>query len=421
MSGQVSASPGEMESEISSSREGRNMNDAELESLLRDLESDRVERKESLSDKEKIRQAICAFANDMPNHREPGVIFIGIRDDGTSAKLTITDKMLLDLSNMRSDGNILPIPTMTVQKKVLLGHELAVVVVSPSDFPPVRYNGRVWIRVGPRRATASAEEEIRLSEKRRAKDLPFDLQPIEGASMGDLDEDLFRRTYLPSAVAADVLEANERTQQQQMASLRFVTGPDTVIPTVVGLLAIGKSPSDYIPGAYLQFLRIEGQNLTDPIADQKVIQGPLSESLRHVDDILSANIHIQTDIRSSSLEMRHSDYPLDSLQQLVRNAIMHRDYSGSNAPVRLTWYVDRVEIQNPGGPFGQVTQENFGLPGITDYRNPNVAEVMRNLGFVQRFGMGIQISRKSLQENGNPPPDFQVQENHILVVVRRRP
>ena len=75
---------------------------------------------------------------------------------------------------MRSDGNLLPIPTMTVQKRILCGGELAVITVEPCDAPPMRFRGRVWVRVGPRRAVASVEEERRLAEKRRAGDLPFD-------------------------------------------------------------------------------------------------------------------------------------------------------------------------------------------------------------------------------------------------------
>jgi hypothetical protein len=49
------------------------LSENELETLLRDLESDRVERKASLSDKDDIRQAICAFANDLPGHNVPGL------------------------------------------------------------------------------------------------------------------------------------------------------------------------------------------------------------------------------------------------------------------------------------------------------------------------------------------------------------
>jgi len=397
------------------------MDDKELVDLLSDLESDRVERKASISEPNKIREAICSFANDMPDHRKPGVIFIGVKDDGSCANLAITDELLRTLADMRSDGNILPIPTMTVEKRTLRGCDMAVVIVQPSFFPPVRYKGRICIRIGPRRALASEEEERRLNEKRRARDLPFDLHPIDDASLGDFDEDLFRRVYLPAAIDLEVLHANERTLEQQLNSLRFLSSQELSVPTVVGLLTIGKNPAAYVYGAYVQFLRIDGISLADPIADQKEIHGPFPDLLHQLDEILRANIHIATDIRSSTIEQRHPDYPLDALQQLVRNAIMHRDYATSNAPVRITWFSDRIEIQNPGGPFGQVTRSNFGTPGITDYRNPNIAEVMRNLGFVQRFGVGIQIAKRSFANNGNPEPVFDVQDNHIFVIIRRRP
>lgn len=396
------------------------LTDNELQQLLTDPETDRVERKESITDGGKIREAICAFANDMPGHALPGVVFIGVKDDGTCANLAITDQLLLTLADMRSDGNILPLPTMTVQKKTLLGCELAAIVVLPSLFPPVRYKGRIWIRVGPRRANASEEEERRLSERRRAQNLPWDLQPLSLASLNDLDLDLFERTYLPAAVAVDVLDQNHRTVEQRLMSLRFVS-VDHIVPTVVGLLALGKSPADFVPGAYVQFLRVGGTELADPILDQRVCHGPLSELVRGVDDILASHIRIATDITSGSTEMRHPDYPISALQQLVRNAIMHRDYETSNAPTRITWFDDRIEIQNPGGPFGQVTVANFGQPGITDYRNPNIAEVMRTLGFVQRFGVGIQVARRQLADNGNPVPEFDVQPNHVLATVRRQP
>lgn len=395
------------------------MKDEELKGLLLDLESDRVERTESRGDGAKVRQAICAFANDMPGHDQPGVFFIGAKDDGSCANLNITDELLRTLADMRSDGNILPIPTMTVDKRTIDGCSLAVIVVQPSLFPPVRYKGQIWIRVGPRRATASAEDERRLNERRRSKDLPGDLHSVASASIEDLDLDVFSRVYLPSAIAPEVLRVNQRTPEQQMMSLRFLSAQGS--PTVIGLLAIGKQPASLIPGAYVQFLRIDGVSLTDPIADQKEVHGPLPDLMRQLDEILRANIHIATDIRSSPTELRNPDYPLDALQQLVRNAVMHRDYATSNAPVRVTWFADRVEILNPGGPFGLVTRSNFGMPGIADYRNPNVAEVMRNLGFVQRFGVGIQIARKSLTDNGNPDLEFRVEDNHVLVNVRRKP
>jgi ATP-dependent DNA helicase RecG len=110
-----------------------------------------------------------------------------------------------------------------------------------------------------------------------------------------------------------------------------------------------------------------------------------------------------------------------ALQQLIRNAVMHRAYENTNAPVRVYWFEDRIEIFNPGGPFGAVTRENFGKPGITDYRNPNLADPMKVMGFVQKFGLGIQTARAELTKNGNPDLEFQIEPTTVLATVKRRP
>lgn len=393
------------------------MDDQELATLLEDLESDRVERKESTSDGKKIRQAICAFANDLPNHQKPGVLFIGVKDDGICANLPITDNLLLSLSGIRVEGKILPFPVLQVNKRVINGCEIAVIIVEPSDAPPVRFDGRTWIRVGPRRGIATLEEERRLNEKRRARDLPFDLRPFISASINDLDLEGFQREYLASALAPDILEENQRTIEQRLISLRFMTpGPDSY-PTSLGILVSGRAPQQFIPGFYLQFLRFDGTELTDPIKDQKDIGGTLMDLLRYTDEILQANISTATDIKAQSREIKQPDYPIAALQQLVRNAIMHRSYESTNAPVRVYWFQDRIEIQSPGGLFGQVNRENFGR-GVTDYRNPHLAEAMKNLGYVQRFGIGIPTAQKELRKNGNLPAEFEIEDAYFSVTVR---
>lgn len=113
-------------------------------------------------------------------------------------------------------------------------------------------------------------------------------------------------------------------------------------------------------------------------------------------------------------------YPPAALQQLVRNAALRRNYEGTNAPVRMTWSDDRIEIQTPGGPYGAVTASAFGRPGVTDYRNPVPAEAMKVLGFINRFGVGIETARAALARNGNPPLEFSVEMNWVLATVRRR-
>ena len=392
--------------------------DAELEALLRDLESDVVERKSDLkNDKSKVCQAICAFANDLPDRRVAGVIFVGADDrTGEPTGLAISDALLRELADLRDQGEILPRPVLAVSRQRLLGGDVAVVEVEPSPAPPVRYRGQVWIRVGPRRAIASIDDERRLNERRRSADLPFDARPVPGTSIVDLDVDLFVRDYLPTAVAPEVLAENGRSTVEQLAALRLASTDG--VPTGAGILTVGIEPTRWIAGSYIQFLRLDGESLADPILDEKRLGGPLIDILRQVDELLRLNTRTAVNVTTGDREMRRSDYPLAALQQLARNALLHRSYEGTAAPTRLTWYRDRVEISSPGGPYGAVTQENFGQPGITDYRNPTLAEAMRGLGYVQRFGAGLEIARRALRENGNPPVEFSIDPSYIAAIVR---
>ena len=206
------------------------LRDQELRELIAAGESASVEFKETIigSAFERIQQAVCAFANDLPGTERPGIVVVGLADDGSPVSARITDKILRNLSSIRTDGNIVP----------------------------------------PRHSMTAV------------------------------------------------------------------------------------------------------------------------------------------DIVSNDIERRTETYPIPALQQITRNAIMHRSYEGTNAPVRVYWYTDRIEIINPSGPFGQVTADNFGQRGLTDYRNPNLSEAMKVLGFVQSFGAGLIIARQNLKESGHPDLHF---------------
>ncbi len=142
------------------------LSNQEVEQFITELESDRVERTISVNNFDKFSEAVCAFSNDFPNYKKPGYLFIGVQDNGVLSGLKATDELLKNLSAIRNSGNILPQPAMTVQKYEFPTGDVIAVEVFPADLPPVRYKGRVWIRVGPTRAIASEAEEKILSEKR---------------------------------------------------------------------------------------------------------------------------------------------------------------------------------------------------------------------------------------------------------------
>ena len=395
---------------------------AELAALLADAESDLVERKETFDGDaaNTVRQAICAFANDLPNHRRAGVIFIGARDDGIPTGIEVNDALLLRLAHCKTDGNILPLPTMAVRKHSFNGKEVAVVTVAPADSPPVRYRGRIWTRVGPRRAIASAQDERILNEKRRFADTPYDIHPLRAATLDDLDLRRFEILYLPEAFSADVLAKNDRTMQERLAATKMIASVDDPTPTVLGILVLGRRPTDFLPGAYVQFLRIAGAERGDPILDSARIDGPLGEAMSELDNFLRAHIRTSVHVGETRTEERRSTYPLAALQELTRNAVLHRSYESGNSPIQVYWFDKHIEIINPGGTYGDVTPENFGQPGLVAYRNPNLADAMRVTGLVQRYGLGIPLVRRELRANQQPPPEYVVDGHWVRCSVRAR-
>jgi ATP-dependent DNA helicase RecG len=396
--------------------------DQELVILLDEIESDRVERKESFKGDvpKKARQAVCAFANDLPNYNEPGLLFIGAKDNGDPSDIDITDQLLRSLADMKSDGNILPFPVFSVEKRVLKGAEMAVVIVTPSDMPPVKYEGRIWIRTGSRRSVANEQEERILIEKRRYKNIPFDIYPVPSAKITDLSRVIFENEFLPAAFAIDVLESNNRSYEERLASCRLIVSPSDLTPTVLGLLAIGKSPQDFLPGAYVQFLRIDGTVLADPVIDEEEIGGAFVELIRRAEEKLKTHNRTAIDITSKPTHQISPLYPSSAIQQILYNAILHRTYESTNAPVRVYWFNDRIEINSPGGPYGNVTSDNFGNPGITDYRNPNIGDVLKTFGFIQAFGRGIATARNEMKKNGNPEPEFDTNQSVVVCTLRRK-
>jgi len=390
------------------------LTDDEIAALFRDMEAERAERKRSYqAAADKIRQAICAYANDLPNHRQPGVVFIGQEDNGSCSGINVDDQLLQTLGGLRSDGLILPFPVMSVTRRKIDGCTVAVIEVEPSTQPPVRVDGRTWIRVGPRRAIATAEEERRLTEKQVWQNLTFDARPCADASTDDLDLHRFETEYAPSATSPEIRRENGRSTEEKLRALRLISRDGR--PTNAALLLLGKEPRQYLPGAYIQFLRLDGPELTDPILDQKEIGGTVPDQVRQIEELIRLNL--RTTMAIGGVQRREqSDYPVEALAQIVRNALLHRTYDASTMPVKVYWYSNRIEIINPGGLYGEVNPDTI-WQNVTAYRNPLLAEGLKSLGVVERFGYGLVQARRAVEVNGNPPLTTQFEPNYTLFKV----
>lgn len=379
------------------------INREKIQELIKDMESDRIERTTSTRE-DKLGPAVCAFANDFPNHKEPGYILLGVNDDGSIAGMSWTDEVLQSIGNVKTNGNILPQPSLVVSEVFKFSEgEVVAVEVKPSLYPPVRYDGRCWIRVGPRKAKATVDEERILIERRASYSKTFDLAPALGSSLQDISLEYFKLSYLPLAIDEKTLAENGRSIEEQMAALRFYDLKDNC-PTNAGVLMFGTNTLFQIPGAYIQYIKFAKEDMISDVEFEKVFSGALISGLVIIDDFIKSNIIKERPLKGQSFQEKTiRNYSYWALRELVMNAIMHRSYE-SNSPIYIYEFSNRIEIVNPGGLYGDVNEKNF--PYASDYRNVVLAEAMKKLGYVNKFNFGVRRAIDELVKNGNGEPDF---------------
>lgn len=330
--------------------------------LLSDIESDRIERTISTTNTDKFGQAICAFANDLPDHNQPGYLIIGA-DDKTGeipGNIKITDRLLQNLGGIKTDGKLQPQVSMTVEKVSLPQGDVAVVTVQPCPFTPVRYEGRIWVRTGPRKCIASEADEKRLLEKRTSRMLTFDALPCFEATLDDIDLPAFKQGYLPKAFPEDVLKKDNRYVEQQMQALGYYNVKYNC-PTYAGIIMFGKNPERFMPGCYVQYVRFSGLTRAGEIKNEYKFSGNLVKILSQLDTFVDASITNRRPVPVSALrEEIRVDYPHWATRELLMNAICHRDYEG-NGPVQFYQYDDRIEIMNPGDYMVRQLQKTFPM------------------------------------------------------------
>ena len=164
------------------------MTKEELQRIIAIDEGFRIELTTSTGNMDKFQEAICAFANDMPGSGKKGYLLIGVLDNGKISGMKVDDALMKRISGIRSDGNILPLPVMTTEKVQTDEGDVLVVEVTPSFDTPVRYRGRTFIRIGPRRDIASAEEERILAERCAASLPTFDTRPRCEVTIDDITQ-----------------------------------------------------------------------------------------------------------------------------------------------------------------------------------------------------------------------------------------
>lgn len=222
---------------------------------------------------------------------------------------------------------------------------------------------------------------------------------------------------MPKAISPEILKDDKRDVIQQLASLRLFDR-NYNCPTNAGMLLLGYNPQSYIFGAYIQYVRFDGLNRAAKVVKENRFPGNLIQMLKELDSFVKYTIENKRPILVSALrEEEKINYPYVAIRELLMNSVMHRSYEGSNAPTKFYEYSDRIEIDNPGNLYGKARIENF--PNENDYRNPVVAEAMKTLGYVNKFGRGINMVQDVLTGNGNTSAQFVLDDITTFKVVVR--
>ena len=251
----------------------------------------------------------------------------------------------------------------------------------------------VFVRLGStnRQADSALIEELRRSVSGAA----FDEQPIAELSVDDLDRDAMTAAF----------EGIRSISDQELHSLRVLTtaqGRD--VPTVGGMLLFGRDRQRWFPDAWLQCARFVGTTKAG-IFDQLDIQAPLPQALEQALAFLKKHAVRSADFQ----ELRRVDrwsIPLASLREALTNALVHADYSQRGAPIRIAYFDDRIEIENPGVLIPGLSLDD--LPrGISRLRNRVISRVFRELGLIEQWGSGIPVILEEAASQHLPPPLFE--------------
>lgn len=186
-------------------------------------------------------------------------------------------------------------------------------------------------------------------------------------------------------------------------------------PTVAALMLFSIYPQAYFPQLCITAVSVPGKEMSatgsvgERFIDNKRIEGSITQMLNDALIFVRKNMKVKTIIDpETGMRNDRTEYPVIAVRELVLNALIHRDYSihTESAPITITMYSDRMEIENPGGLYGRMTLDNLGFVSA-DTRNPYIAGALEIMGETENRYSGIPTVRSAMKNAGLPQPVFE--------------
>ena len=365
----------------------------DLVDLLKRPEGKTLEFKRDLSGPDGVLKTIVAFANTAG-----GTLLVGVEDRtghvrGADEPLDLEER----LANLISD-HVAPRLVPEIELLPWRRTQVLAVQVHPSPTRPhyLKRDGPgagVYVRVGStnRRADRELIEELR----RFARGEAFDEQP-----MPDLDSEA-----LDFRAASESFSGLRKLTRRDLEVLRLMTDHQgRKVPTVGGMLLFGHDRERHFPDAWIQAGRFGGVDKSR-IIDRAEIRSHLVRAIEEAIGFVEKHMLRGVAIGAVRREERWNLPPV-AVREAVINAVTHADYAQRGAPIRVSIFDDRLEVESPGLlPFG-LTVEDLRR-GVSKLRNRVIGRVFHTLGLIEQWGSGVQRMTSACRELGLAPPQLE--------------
>ena len=373
----------------------------ELQEIIRNGESSRVEFKRADVEPRKLSKEIVALAN-----LEGGHILLGVDDDGSVSGLarsvSQTEEWVMNICRDSITPPIIP-SWETIVWDPASDTRVGVIAI-PANAPDKPYKSRqgshwiTMIRVGTTSRDATREEETRLYQASHM--FRYELRAVPGAHLADLD---LRRLhqYFNEIRQQDAPPLTESSAWEDLlVNVELMTrDAGGTLPTVAGMVLFGSTPRRYLPQTGIRAVTYPGSEKDYGALDDVLIAGPLIPLFRDgkieisgvVDGALEfarRHLLVTGTISSAGQREEHLAIPIDVLREAIVNAVAHRDYSLGGMDIEFTIYSDRVEIISPGRLPNGISIQSM-VVGCRASRNEIIKETLRDYRFIDARGLGV--------------------------------
>lgn len=392
------------------------MTDAELVELIAilrrrgtDFEYVEAKRAEHALPK-RLWETLSAFGNQSGG----GVLVLGVDEKTgfTSVGVQNVVKVQADLASLCDEMEPPLRPLIRVHDVEGVQLIIAEVPEVPPEQKPCHYRGSglytgSFIRVADGDRQLSQYEVHAFLESRGQP--AHDVEPVTGTSRGDLDPQLLQQFL--SRIRTRRPRLAQMSDEELLRSLHIVEPEGRV--TLAGLLCFARFPQQWFPALTITFVHYPGAQADqlgprgERFLDNRRFDGPLSLAL---DDALQSVVGAmrKRNLVQGLIRQEIPEYPPEAVREALVNAVGHRDYSqlarGTHVQVQI--FQNRLEVQNPGGLYGPVNEDNLGEPGVQAARNQFLMQLLEDLGPAENRGSGIMTMVRAMRQAQMSPPEL---------------